>query len=431
MDIYKTIYSVDGEIKANTVTTSVNGLMSSDDKTKLDSLSAGLPVATSQTLGAIKVGSGLNVDNNGLLTVSSAPVVNVPVATTDSIGGVKVGSGLTVNSDGVLSFAGMLGGSASDWSGPFIRADNGWVRIGKVYSSDNVSDSTIEAPLWIKSWTNDLRISGWQTHTYLNDSNNYTHETNQINNQLYSIGIKCKPYIWAESGVIYTSDSRIKKNIVEINDDQSLKTLRNIKCYSYNYIDQVNKSNKIQIGFIAQQVNEHLPAAVEIQKSIIPSHMKLLENVSWNTEGNINKLYSDELQDVSGIKYRFLVADNEEDNAIPIELFGQSDNCFYFKKKWNLVFCYGKGIDDLHTITKDKLFALNFSATQEVDRIQQQQLIDISGNKNEIKNNKNELELLKLENETLKSDINEIKSINQTLIESIESIEKRLNEANI
>ena len=39
-----------------------------------------------------------------------------------------------------------------------------------------------------------------------------------------------------------------------------------------------------------------------------------------------------------------------------------------FDKKWNTVFCYGKEVDDFHTLDKQKLFALNFSATQELDR---------------------------------------------------------------
>ena len=44
---------------------------------------------------------------------------------------------------------------------------------------------------------------------------------------------------------------------------------------------------------------------------------------------------------------------------------------FVFDQSWNNVFLYGKEVDDLHILDKNKLFALNFSATQEIDRIQQ------------------------------------------------------------
>ena len=44
------------------------------------------------------------------------------------------------------------------------------------------------------------------------------------------------------------------------------------------------------------------------------------------------------------------------------------DNTFSFDTSYNNVFCYGKEVDDFHTLDKQKLFAVNFSATQELDR---------------------------------------------------------------
>ena len=44
---------------------------------------------------------------------------------------------------------------------------------------------------------------------------------------------------------------------------------------------------------------------------------------------------------------------------------------FLFEKSWNNVFIYGKQIDDFHGLDKQKLLAINFSATQELDKIQQ------------------------------------------------------------
>ena len=48
------------------------------------------------------------------------------------------------------------------------------------------------------------------------------------------------------------------------------------------------------------------------------------------------------------------------------------------KKKWDEVFCYGKRVNDFLAIDKNKIFALGFSATQQIDRIQQKHIIDIS-----------------------------------------------------
>lgn len=58
-----------------------------------------LPVATSQVLGGVKVGSGLSM-NNGVLSVTNQ--FSLPTASASILGGVKVGSRLTIT-DGVLS----------------------------------------------------------------------------------------------------------------------------------------------------------------------------------------------------------------------------------------------------------------------------------------------------------------------------------------
>ena len=85
------------------------------------------------------------------------------------------------------------------------------------------------------------------------------------------------------------------------------------------------------------------------------------------------KMTTDSLNDVSGVMYKFYVTNidsNEPQKEILVT--GDEDNSFLFENKWDRVFCYGKEIDDFHALEKERLFALNFSATQEIDKIQQQ-----------------------------------------------------------
>ena len=146
--------------------------------------------------------------------------------------------------------------------------------------------------------------------------------------------------VWSTNGFMTSSDMRIKKNIVEINDGLSLQKLRDISCCSYNYID-TKKTNKTQIGFIAQQVKEHLPDVITIQKEIIPNEMRILD-VSWNGLD-----MSSNLQDVSGVKYRFYVSNDISGNdEVMKEIVGNKDNTFTFDASYNNVFCYGKEVDD-------------------------------------------------------------------------------------
>ena len=161
------------------------------------------------------------------------------------------------------------------------------------------------------------------------------------------------------------SDERIKENIEEVDDTSSLQKLRDINLVSYNYKDRLKKGDGRVIGFIAQQVKEHLPEAINEITDVIPNEMRVLDDVSWNG----TKMSSVSLNSVSGVKYRFYVS-NEADASDEVmkEVVGNEDNTFTFEQEWTNVFCYGKKVGDFHTLDKQKLFALNFSATQELDR---------------------------------------------------------------
>ena len=92
-------------------TTSASGLMSATDKTKLNGLSPyTLPAATTSSLGGVKVGSGLSIDTTGELSVDQ---YQLPIASSSTLGGVKIGSGISIASDGTISTTGGGGGSST------------------------------------------------------------------------------------------------------------------------------------------------------------------------------------------------------------------------------------------------------------------------------------------------------------------------------
>lgn len=66
-----------GVSERGNATQSAAGYMSAADKTKLDGLSNyTLPVATTTRLGGVKAGSGVEVDNSGTLSVPTATATN-------------------------------------------------------------------------------------------------------------------------------------------------------------------------------------------------------------------------------------------------------------------------------------------------------------------------------------------------------------------
>ena len=86
--------------------------------------------------------------------------------------------------------------------------------------------------------------------------------------------------ITSEQGFYADSDSRIKTNISDINDESALTKLREIEPKTYQYIDTIKRNNVTVYGFIAQQIKEVLPKAVTFQNRTIPSIFELCNATS-------------------------------------------------------------------------------------------------------------------------------------------------------
>jgi len=257
-----------------------------------------------------------------------------------------------------------------------------------------------------------LHINGSDATTTSSSYQAYWHSghTTTSAGSAYDISLYVSHVIWAGSGgFIASSDQRIKTNIREVPDNLSLQTLRDISCCYYEYKDKVTRGSSNTIGFIAQQVKEHMPLAVSIKKKFIPNEMRKLTNITWN-----DTILTTDLQNVSGIKYRFYVSNDISGNdEIQKEIIGNSDNTFTFDTSYNNVFCYGKEVDDFHTLDKNKLFALNFSATQELDKQQQADKTEIQHLKQLVYDttllHRIKFDKLNTEISTLKSELSAIK----------------------
>ena len=234
-----------------------------------------------------------------------------------------------------------------------------------------------------------------------------------------SYGIRTEQHFWA------TSDLRIKTNISDVPDDLSLEQIRNIPVRYYEYIDKVNRNSGKQIGFMAQEVKEFLPSAINITTGIIPNEMRIVENTQWTTvypideNGNIDpsanvtyKLTISDLSDNSGnTLYRFYVSNDLSGNdefKKEIKSLDTDPKSFIFEQKWNNVFIYGKEVDDFHTIDKNKIFAINFSATQEIDRIQQAEKTKLETTTQELNEAKVKITQLEQKNTQLEQTLQQI-----------------------
>ena len=109
-----------------------------------------------------------------------------------------------------------------------------------------------------------------------------------------------------------TSDRRIKENIVKASYEKCLENVKNIELYNFNFKDNyVSTNDRHQLGFIAQEVQQVYPKAVEVGKmmknnggtediltlnttqikyTLYGAVKKLIEKVD-NIESKINNLY--------------------------------------------------------------------------------------------------------------------------------------------
>ena len=154
------------------------------------------------------------------------------------------------------------------------------------------------------------------------------------------------------------SDSRIKKDIEDINDATALNKLLLIQPTTYNYIDvERNKGFGKVYGFIAQQIREVIPEAVPIIEYVIPN---IYKSCLINNKREV---------------YHSIPLDTPIDTDVKIrgsdykikEIY---EDYFVIDKDIEDVeaFVYGYNINDFHTLDKTYIFTLNVCATQELHR---------------------------------------------------------------
>ena len=243
-------------------------------------------------------------------------------------------------------------------------------------STDNFNSaslSNVRMKIWYFSYTEfyGTSTSGSLAFTFM--SANYSY--NIIATTAHSVCIKANGAIWA-TGVIATSSSReIKKDIEELDDQECLNKLLQLKPCKYRYIDSTRNLHptKKVFGFIAEEVKEVLPEAVDdTLKELIPNIY-----TKGDAEGDILTI-SKALE--VGVEYTCYGDDSNDAILItPLEDLGDGDyriNKTYDTKKKLLV--YGKTIENFHALKKEYFHALCVSSIQEHHKIIMKQKEEIT-----------------------------------------------------
>ena len=221
-------------------------------------------------------------------------------------------------------------------------------------------------------------------------------------------------YMWSHS-YLNASDTRIKTNIIDIDDSIALSILRKIQPKTYEYVDKKDRGNDSVIGFIAQEIQVIIPKAVTLNTKYIPnfytncqvastdvSNIVLVTSpidLSWNplhdasgnafidADGNAcsdasgNKVFKVRLHDQSNNEIDCKSTSILDKRSFLMDISGSK----MVDASGNILlendggyFLYGQEVDDFHFIDKNAIFTVVTAAVQDIDRIVQAQEAKIS-----------------------------------------------------
>lgn len=186
--------------------------------------------------------------------------------------------------------------------------------------------------------------------------------------------------IWASqligaSGYVSTSDARIKTDITVVDDEWALQKVRDIECKDYHYVDPALKSQNKTIGFIAQDVEQHLPHAVTTITSFIPDELRSIffAGITNLPDGTVKV----KLPPITWLPEHtrkikaYVRMEGEEEETELIETV-DADNCIVIEKAYTHFYLHSKQVNNFKQLDKNKIFALHHSAIQQLDRNQQE-----------------------------------------------------------
>jgi len=199
--------------------------------------------------------------------------------------------------------------------------------------------------------------------------------------------------------LVFFSDMRIKKDIIDIDDNEALIKLRLIKPKKYKYKENITRTSDEVYGFIAQEVKTIIPNSVGYQKEYIPNFYCMGDIELIDSETNkysvtlLNDITFDSLTDENqSHKVKFYGENNVfyEGTVISYEnkiLIVELDKKYILSTDVNFsnkIFVYGQQIDDFNVLKKDAIWTIATAALQEVDRQQQADKLRITELENKV-----------------------------------------------
>ena len=170
------------------------------------------------------------------------------------------------------------------------------------------------------------------------------------------------------TGYYSTSDVRIKENIETIYSNK----LNKLRPVTYNFIDK-QRSNKLQHGLIAQEVEPVYPECINNDYSYIPNIMQMGQVIDKNkfklTSKNENLKINKELQ-------VYINKGNEKDISKKCKIVNIDENVYTVDIEFDEIFIYGTYENDVKSVNYESFISILISDSQTKEKkIQEQESI--------------------------------------------------------
>lgn len=177
----------------------------------------------------------------------------------------------------------------------------------------------------------------------------------------YNLSILADVHIATAQSFIAYSDKRIKKDIETIEVTSAFQSLRPVK---YKYIDTPVKTDKVQYGFIAQEVEDLYPELVLTTSDYVPDIYILSESIIENTI-TISKKHNLKVGD--SVKLILEKEGNKMTNVVDIV----SEYSFTTEldlSEESIVFVYGKEVNDHKSLIYDNFAPIIIKHVQDLEK---------------------------------------------------------------
>ena len=174
----------------------------------------------------------------------------------------------------------------------------------------------------------------------------------------------------AEEGIAATefhaySDVRIKKDIVQIDQIDALDRIKKLHVTDYQYIDRQQHGVERKTGFLAQEVAEIYPQAINRRKGVLPDIYAVPRE--WKYEDGMLHVSMEQAHQLKPGSQVRMISDKGSQIMKVESVSGNHE----FQVTWSnpdtrSLFVYGTMVNDFLALDYDEIFSLNVAATQEL-----------------------------------------------------------------